>query len=207
MPRDTALLYPSKPLAPLLQAATVLLLRDGPQGLEVLMTRRSMQASFAPGAYVFPGGGIESDDEKFSSNSPKTPVKSAQSAIQLVASRATQTPLHITWALAAIRESFEELGIVVAKQGNGEWINQAQVSALDRHANFYTQIQARGFQLAANEVYFFAHWLTDRDMPKRFDVPFLVARMPPGQTPVADDQENGCVREMPWFATMPRNFS
>jgi 8-oxo-dGTP pyrophosphatase MutT (NUDIX family) len=46
----------------LLPAATVLLLRDGEQGMEVLMTRRSMNASFAPGAYVFPGGGIDSAD-------------------------------------------------------------------------------------------------------------------------------------------------
>jgi recombination protein RecT len=189
MTRDAALLYPPKPLAPLLQAATVLLLRDGEQGLEVLMTRRSSQASFAPGAYVFPGGGIEPDDEKYASNAPVACIESAQRATKFIASRSSQPQQHITWALAAIRESFEELGIVLAKQSSGEWVQQRQVSALDRHGNFYTQMLAQGFQLAAHEVYLLAHWLTDRDMPKRFEVPFLVARMPPGQTPKADEKE------------------
>ncbi len=189
MPRDTALLYPPKSLAALLQAATVLLLRDGPQGLEVLMTRRSMKASFAPGAYVFPGGGIEPDDEKYAINEPLPPIKPTQSAHKFIARRTTQTQQHTSWALAAIRESFEELGIVLAKQASGDWVTQIQVNALDRHGNFYAQMAAQDFQLAANEVYLLAHWLTDRDMPKRFEVPFLVARMPPGQTPVADDKE------------------
>ena len=44
-------------------------------------------------------------------------------------------------------------------------------------------------QLAADQVYVLAHWVTDRDLKRRFDVPFLVARMPEGQTPVADDKE------------------
>jgi recombination protein RecT len=189
MPRDSALLYPPKPLAPLLQAATVLLLRDSPQGVQVLMTRRAMTASFAPGAYVFPGGGIESDDQKYASNQSLAGTEPAQSAPHFIASRTTQPSEQITWALAAIRESFEELGIVLARQKNGEWITQAQVSKLDRHANFYTQMLEGQFQLAALDVYVLAYWITDRDMPKRFEVPFLVARMPEGQTPVADEKE------------------
>ncbi|MBS7806240.1 MBL fold metallo-hydrolase [Variovorax sp. PCZ-1] len=189
MPREAALLHPPKPLAPLLQAATVLLLRDGAQGLEVLMTRRSIQASFAPGAYVFPGGGIEPDDEKYASKPPIAGIGSARNATDFIASRSTQSPQLIAWALAAIRESFEELGIVLAKQAGGAWVSQEQVNLLDRHGNFYAQMQERCFQLAANEVVLLAHWLTDRDMPKRFEVPFLVARMPVGQTPVADEKE------------------
>ena len=62
MVRSTQLLHPAHTPAKLREAATVLLLRDGPQGLEVLMTRRSMSASFAPGAFVFPGGGIDAHD-------------------------------------------------------------------------------------------------------------------------------------------------
>ena len=189
MPRDSALLYPPKPLAPLLQAATVLLLRDSEQGIEVMMTRRSSTASFAPGAYVFPGGGIEADDEKYASNKPLAPAHTAQSATHLIATRATQSAQHTSWALAAIRESFEELGIVLAKDASGQWITQPQIAALDRHANFYTQMISGGFQIAAGEVYLLAHWITDRDMPNRFDVPFLVSRVPPGQSAVADEKE------------------
>jgi recombination protein RecT len=62
MPRSSQLLYPPREPAPVRLAATVLLLRDTPQGVEVLMTRRSTTASFAPGAYVFPGGGIDAAD-------------------------------------------------------------------------------------------------------------------------------------------------
>ena len=56
MVRPGQQLHPHRDPAPLLPAATVLLLRDTPDGIEVLMTRRSDNASFAPGAYVFPGG-------------------------------------------------------------------------------------------------------------------------------------------------------
>ena len=62
MVRTNQLLYPQRKPAGLRPAATVLLLRDGAHGLEVLMTRRATTASFAPGAYVFPGGGIDAAD-------------------------------------------------------------------------------------------------------------------------------------------------
>jgi recombination protein RecT len=56
-------------------------------------------------------------------------------------------------------------------------------------APFAAQCAQRGLELAADEVFVLAHWITDRDLPRRFDVPFLVARMPEGQTPVADESE------------------
>ena len=62
MVRASQLLYPQREAVPTRPAATVLLLRDTPGGIEVLMTRRSSTASFAPGAYVFPGGGIDTAD-------------------------------------------------------------------------------------------------------------------------------------------------
>ncbi len=52
---------------------------------------------------------------------------------------------------------------------------------MDRAGPFFEQCRARGLTLAADAVFLLAHWSTDRDLPKRFDVPFLVARMPPGQ--------------------------
>lgn len=189
MPRHDALIYSPKPISPLLKAATVLLLRDGARGLEVLMTRRSLKASFAPGAYVFPGGGIEEDDERYAINARLNLAVAEQSAQNFVAIRSTQPPTHACWALAAIRESFEEMGIVLAKQADGQWATQEQINRLDRQANFYLQMQAQGLSLAADEVFLLAHWITDRDMPKRFDVPFLVARMPQGQNVIADEKE------------------
>ncbi len=116
------MLHPQREPAPTRPAATVLLLRDTPRGIEVLMTRRSATASFAPGAYVFPGGVVD----------------------------AGETP-----SAAAVRESFEELAL----------------------------------RIEEGSLRVLARWITDRDLPRRFDVTFFVARMPEGQEPVADEAE------------------
>jgi glyoxylase-like metal-dependent hydrolase (beta-lactamase superfamily II)/8-oxo-dGTP pyrophosphatase MutT (NUDIX family) len=174
MTRASQLLHPQREPATPRPAATVLLLRDGAEGLEVLMTRRSPTASFAPGAYVFPGGGIDAADAQ---------------AHDIAARRPTQADLHLTQAIAAIRESFEELGLLLARHRDGRPADAADIAALDRRAPFAAQCRERGLVLAADQVFVLAHWITDRDLPRRFDVPFLVARMPDGQTPVADEAE------------------
>ena len=163
MVRPTQLLHPRYEPPPTRPAATVLLLRDTQDGIEILMTRRSPTASFAPGAYVFPGGGIDAADSQ---------------SHDIAARRPAQSDLHLTQAIAAIRESFEELGVLLARRADGSAASDSDIAALDR-----------GLKLAADEVYVLAHWITDRDLPRRFDVPFLVARMPEGQSPVADDSE------------------
>ena len=174
MVRPTQLLYLQREPAPTRPAATLLLLRDTEGGIEVLMTRRSMTASFAPGAYVFPGGGIDGADALAHAQSTR---------------RAGQSDLHLTQAIAAIRESFEELGVLLARHADGSHASSQDIAALSREAPFAAQCQARGLSLAGADVFMLAHWVTDRDLPRRFDVPFLVARMPEGQTPVADEAE------------------
>lgn len=62
-------------------------------------------------------------------------------------------------------------------------------STADGTQPFAAQCAAHGLRLATDQVFTFAHWITDRDLPRRFDVPFLVARMPEGQTPTADETE------------------
>lgn len=106
-----------------------------------------------------------------------------------IRSRSTQTLIHCTQALAAIRESFEELGILLVQHPDGRWPSQAEIDCLERQTDFYPQMHARGYTVAADHVYNLAHWTTDRDLPRRFDVPFLVARMPDGQQAVADETE------------------
>ena len=174
MPRPSQLLHAQRKPAPTRPAATVLLLRDAPAGVEVLMTRRSMTASFAPGAYVFPGGGIDAADAAAHAQATRRP---------------TQSDAHLTQAIAAIRESFEELGVLLARHADGTPATAAELAALKRDAPLAAQCSARGLTLAAADVFVLAHWITDRDLPRRFDVPFLVARMPEGQTPVADEAE------------------
>jgi recombination protein RecT len=178
MVRPTQLLHPPRSLATVRPAATVLLLRDSTDparpGIEVLMTRRSMTASFAPGAYVFPGGGIDAADAQ---------------AHGIATRRPTQSDLHLTQAIAAIRESYEELGVLLAHRADGTPVDDSDIATLDRKAPFAAQCQAHGLMLDAAGVFVLAHWITDRDLPRRFDVPFLVARMPAGQQPVADEAE------------------
>ena len=174
MVRSNQLLYAPRKPADLRPAATVLLLRDSSQGLEVLMTRRSMTASFVPGAYVFPGGGIDAADAQAHAQSTR---------------RSGQTDLHLTQAIAAIRESFEELGVLLARRPDGSHADAQDIATLDRKAPFAQQCAERGLVLAGEDVFVLAHWITDRDLPLRFDVSFLVARMPQGQEPVADEAE------------------
>jgi recombination protein RecT len=178
MVRPTQQLHPSREPAPVRAAATVLLLRDTDAGIEVLMTRRSAKASFAPGAYVFPGGHIDEADT---------------AAQRIAARRATQSDLQLTQAIAAIREGFEELGVLLARHADGRPVSADEIAAMDRSTSsatsFADQCAARGLLLSADQVFTLAHWITDRDLPKRFDVPFLVARMPEGQAPTADESE------------------
>lgn len=174
MVRLSQLLHPPRPPAATRPAATLLLLRDAAAGVEVLMTRRSATASFVPGAYVFPGGGIDAADGQ---------------AHILCTRRPTQSDEALTQAVAAIRECFEEVGILLARHADGRWANTHDIQALNRSAPFNEQCRAHGFTLAGADVHLLCHWVTDRDFPKRFDVPFLVARTPPGQTPVPDNSE------------------
>lgn len=177
MVRPHLRLRPPQTPAPVRPAATVLLVRDGAAGLEVLMTRRSPHASFAPGAYVFPGGAIDDDDDRAAAHDPA------------LAWRPDQDDTLRPALLAAVRESFEELGVLLARDAHGRWVEPAVLAALDRHAPLLTQCRAQGLTLALDALWWLAHWITDRDLPKRFDVPFFIARMPPGQEPQADNHE------------------
>ncbi len=125
---------------------------------------------------MFPGGAIDAQDAGAATHAQ-------------VDHRPAQTPDRVTQAVAAIRESFEELGVLLARRPDGNFATAEDIAALDRAAPFVPQCAARGLRLAADAVFLLAHWTADRDLPRRFDVPFLVARMPQGQEPVADETE------------------
>jgi recombination protein RecT len=156
----------------------MLLLRDTRHGdkpaIEVLMTRRSTQASFAPGAFVFPGGAIDPADEQTAASATR---------------RNTQSDAQAVGAIAAIRETFEELGVLLARRPDGTFADESDIAQLDRRDAFAAQCAQRGLTPAADCAFPLAHWITDRDLPRRFDVVFFVARMPAAQTAVADESE------------------
>ena len=159
-------------------AATILLLRDGEDGLQVLMTRRSETASFAPGAYVFPGGALDESD-------------GSERARALSAVRSSQTDEQRAFSVAAIREAFEELGVLLVYRPDGGVASQVDVDMLERStdADFLAQLEDGGYRMAVDRVWWLCQWITDRDLPKRFDARFFIAPMPPGQHPVADEGE------------------
>ena len=176
--RATKRLHVPRPPVATRPAATLLLLRPASEGFEVLMTRRSEQASFAPGAYVFPGGTVDAADGD-------------ARAISISRGREAQGPEVRTLCVTAIRESFEELGILLAYRPDGQMADATDAARFDRSpdADFVGQLAAAGFTLAVDRVWWLCHWITDRDLPKRFDVRFLVALAPPGQEAIADETE------------------
>jgi len=178
MPREQKRLHEWREPVATRPAATILLLRDGPDGLEVLMTRRSVTASFAPGVFVFPGGALDAAD-------------ASERARRLSRVRPDQPDDVRPHSVAAIREAFEELGILLAYRPDGSMADATDVARVDRSrdADFFEQLEAGGYAMALDRVWWLCHWITYRDLPKRFDVRFFVAPVPPGQEPVADEGE------------------
>ncbi|MFA9286624.1 MBL fold metallo-hydrolase [Comamonas sp. SY3] len=182
MTRTSQLLHVQREPAPARAAATALFLRDAPDPdagpgatrLEVLMSRRSDQARFAAGHYVFPGGAVDASDAQHH---------------DLLARRTAQTTEELTYAQAAIRESMEEMGVLLARHADGRWASQAEVASIDRSQPLLPQCAALGLTLAADVLWPLARWTAAQEIPIRFDVPFLVARMPQGQEAVTDDTE------------------
>lgn len=162
-------------------AATILLLRDCAAGIEVLMTRRSLTASFAPGAFVFPGGTVDETDRR----------TAAAYCTDRFERHSGADPEMAPFACAAIREAFEELGILLAHAADDLPVAEPLRSTLDRSHDgaLFEQLAAAGARPALDAVHALAHWITDRDLPKRFDTWFFVARMPEGQQPDADGHE------------------
>lgn len=180
MVRPAQLLYPYRePPAPRF-AATLLLVREvpvsavAPHGYEVLMTRRSDKASFLPNAHVFPGGALDASDTTLH---------------EFAVRRPDQDDRLLTASIAALRECFEEMGVLLARDATGAWVTAPEVAQLDRHGDLGAQLRQRGWVLATDTVGLLAHWVTDRDFAKRFDVHFFVAPMPPEQTAIADNKE------------------
>lgn len=158
-------------------AATVILARPAagpPPGFETLMLKRPDTSRFAPGVYVFPGGAVGPADLAEASD-------------------------HLAGALrlAAVREVFEEVGILLAYDEAGDWAapQQVQAALAERHRLHgdrvgITDLLARlGLRPAAEALVPFSHWITPEASPRRFDVRFFIAPFPPGQVESADPHE------------------
>ena len=162
-------------------AATILLLRDDPE-FEVLMVKRHHQIDFASGALVFPGG--KSHDRDHSE-------AWAQYALGFEAYDEVQRPLRI----AAIREVFEEAGILLARTADGEMF-RGEAAPMDiRKAvdagdlAFLDVVRDLGVRLDLSALTVFARWITPPLTPKRFDTWFYAVKAPEDQLAACDGRE------------------
>jgi 8-oxo-dGTP pyrophosphatase MutT (NUDIX family) len=174
-------------------ASTTLLLRDsaGPNGkgeIEVFMMVRHYEIDFNSGALVFPGGAVDAGD------------KDIIARPELYAGGEGLDAAGLSFQIAAIRETFEESGILLAKpRGSNALVDArraSQIETADRAAlcegktTFLKVLADNGMLLALDELVPYAHWITPEGMPKRFDTWFFLAAAPPEQAGAHDGKES-----------------
>ncbi len=168
-------------------SATVLLLRDSPEGVQVFMVVRHHQIDFASGALVFPGGKVDADD-----------------ASAKVRARCTLEcdfdDAGLALRVGGIREAFEESGVLLARrrgadiglvdpatlsdpEGARERLNAGELSMGDF-------LEAEDLELALDTLVPFAHWITPDMMPRRYDTHFYLAACPPSWNAIHDGSES-----------------
>lgn len=184
-------------------AATLVLLRDRPAGgVEVLLLRRHRASRFAPGDFVFPGGKLEPGDGAPRAVACCAGPPGPEAARRLGLAEAAGTAL--AYWIAAVRETFEEVGVLLARDGGGApaRLDPARLATWRRacrtdHAAFWSMLAAERLTLATDRLVYFAHWITPEERPLRFDTRFFAAPAPAGQEAVADAHE---ITEVRWLA-------
>jgi 8-oxo-dGTP pyrophosphatase MutT (NUDIX family) len=160
-------------------AATVLLLRDGPSGIEVFMQVRHQDMKFAAGALVFPGGRVDPEDHALAANTALSPGTVALA------------PLDGALRVAAIRETFEESGVLLARpRGSTALVSGEQLHDLSAGNGFAQMLTDAGLVLAADLLVHFAHWITPVHSPRRFDTHFFALAAPEDQLAAHDGTES-----------------
>lgn len=163
---------------PVRPASTVLLVRDGAEGLEVFMVVRHRQIEFASGALVFPGGSLDPEDRTIAAD----PRLCAADGLD-EAERA--------FRVAAARETFEECGVLLARErGLQDWVDAARIAAIAPGRSFGEMLRGEGLELALDLLLPYAHWVTPPILPKRFDTHFYIAAAPAGQLAEHDGSES-----------------
>ncbi len=170
---------------PLIHAATVLLLRDGAEGLEVFMVVRHHKIDSFSGALVFPGGKVDLGD---------------LAARRHCRNEAALTDLQVETRVGALREAFEECGILLAGPAAGDdLIEPARLTPLeaqyrlpmrDGEIGIAAMCEAEGLSLAIDRLVPYAHWVTPPIAPKIFNTYFYLAEAPSDQLALHDGEES-----------------
>ena len=192
---------------PVRDAATVMLVRNAPAAgrgpgegsvLEVFMLRRNLQSDFVGGAYVFPGGGVDDHDR----HADLEPICHGRTDAEASAQLGIDGGGLAFW-VAAIRESFEEAGVLLAYPPEGPESGFVRFDtpevverfaghrrAVDRGERRLVEVCAdEGLTLAVDSMHYFSHWITPEGNHRRYDTRFFVGRAPDAQVPLHDDRE------------------
>jgi 8-oxo-dGTP pyrophosphatase MutT (NUDIX family) len=163
--------------------------------MEVLMVRRNLNSDFVGGAYVFPGGSVDLADSGAEAETACDGRNDAEASALLGLPSG-----GLAYWVAALRETFEESGLLLAHRPGGPALlagdsdeearfvaERAAVNAGTRH--FLDVCRDEGLRLNVGDVHYFAHWITPQGAPRRFDTRFFVAGAPPGQKAAHDSGE------------------
>ncbi|MGZ8258931.1 MAG: MBL fold metallo-hydrolase, partial [Caldimonas sp.] len=181
-------------------AATIVVLRDGRDGVEVLLSRRAERGDHNSGAWVFPGGIVEPGDALAHAACDGPSEEQASARLGLASG-------GLDYYVTAIRECFEESGLLFARAGGPSLVDldgddAARLSpwrtALHRGERSIADFCAvEGLRLAVDRIVYLSHWLTPLGRPKRFDTRFFIAAAPQAQTAAHDGTE---LVEQLWIA-------
>jgi 8-oxo-dGTP pyrophosphatase MutT (NUDIX family) len=178
-----------------LPAATVTLVRDAEGGLQVLMLQRNFRSGFMAGMHLFPGGAVDAEDAVDEVCARCTGLDDAAASGILGVERG-----GLAYWVAAIRESFEEAGVLLACDESGELVSLVEPERIARYRAYrhalnsgrtgLRELLAReNLRLAADRLVYFSHWITPVGPPRRYDTRFFVARAPDAQEALHDDHE------------------
>jgi 8-oxo-dGTP pyrophosphatase MutT (NUDIX family) len=181
-------------------AATLLLVRDAPEApsadasrIEVFMLRRNHRSAFVAGAYVFPGGAVDREDRAAETFALVDGIDDATASARMGYEHG-----GLAFWVAAIRETFEEAGVLLARDhASGAAINPEIAAGLDHERapvasgdrSFAALIADQGLVLDGGALRVLSRWITPSPAPRRYDTWFFVAPAPPDHTYVHDDDE------------------
>jgi 8-oxo-dGTP pyrophosphatase MutT (NUDIX family) len=186
-----------EPVSPLKKAAAVILLRETPaDDFEVFLLKRSEQSSFMAGLFVYPGGRIEKQDWEMAS--PFIGTESLPSR-EWAAAGNLPSDEFLALRVCAIRELFEEAGVLLAHQTGLRHTESAGIPAagllpsrdsiVNGHRTFTEMLSQSGLATAVDSLCYYAHWITPEAFPIRFDTHFFLAHHPADQEAVPDLRE------------------
>lgn len=170
-------------------ASTVILLREAGRGIEVYLLKRSSNSGFMPGHFVFPGGMVEEMDLAPAQWGAHIDLSREEIARRLGGSLDPDEAMG--YGIAAIRETFEEAGILFARHAEGQergYQGIAQVRTTKGLSEGWLAeiVESQGWTLTLSRLFRWSHWITPKEKRQRFDTRFFIAILPRGQACTPD---------------------